>query len=144
MVLSYTYHHSTLNTYRIINFWNIIILGVWKDIFRFQTFHFSKKIFSLSVSHEYMLILTKNGVFYGNFVGNRQTKNFLWKTDKVEMEVSHTFEISMGDKKKKSYGLLKFSAKGGGPRSHYEFGKIHSPFVLKSYIYQCNQLNTPP
>ena len=60
-----------------------------------------------------MLILTKNGVFYGNFVGNRQTKNFLWKTDKVELEVSHTFEISMGDKKKKSYGLLKFSAKGG-------------------------------
>ena len=61
-----------------------------------------------------MLILTKNDVFYGNFVGNRQTKIFLWKTDKVEMEVSHTFEISMGDKKKKSYGLLKSSSKGGG------------------------------
>ena len=61
-----------------------------------------------------MLILTKNDVFYGNFVGNRQTKIFSWKTDKVEMEVSHTFEISMGDKKKKSYGLLKSSRKGGG------------------------------
>ena len=47
-------------------------------------------------------------------MGNRQTKIFLWKTDKVEMEVSHTFEISMGDKKKKSYGLLKSSPKGGG------------------------------
>ena len=50
----------------------------------------------------------------GNFVGNRQTKKILLKTDKVEIEVSHTFPISMGDKKKKSYGLLKFSAKGGG------------------------------
>ena len=40
-------------------------------------------------------------------------KKCLWKTDKVEMEVSHTFPISMGDKKKKSYGLLKSIAKGG-------------------------------
>ena len=47
-------------------------------------------------------------------MGNRQTKKNLWKTDKVEMEVSHTFEISMGDQKKKSYGLLKSSHKGGG------------------------------
>ncbi len=61
-----------------------------------------------------MHILTKNDVFYGNFVGNRQTKKILWKTDKVEMEVSHTFPISMGDKKKKSYGLLKSTHKGGG------------------------------
>ena len=107
-------HHLTSNTSRIINCWGIIILGVWKDIFRFQTFHFSKKNLSLSVSHENTLILTKNDVFYGNFVGNRQTKKNLWKTDKVGMEVSHTFPISMGDQKKKSYGLLKFSAKGGG------------------------------
>ena len=61
-----------------------------------------------------MRILTKNDVFYGNFVGNRQTKFFLWETDKVEMEVSHTSPISMGDQKKKSYGLLKSSSKGGG------------------------------
>ena len=47
-------------------------------------------------------------------MGNRQTKIFLWKIDKVEMEVSHTFPISIGDKQKKSYGLLKSIDKGGG------------------------------
>ena len=72
--------------------------------------------------------------YYGNFVGNRQTKIFSWKTDKVNMEVSHTFEISMGDKKKKSYGILKFSPKGGGHRSHYDSGKMSRPFNLNMVI----------
>ena len=36
-----------------------------------------------------------------------------WETDKVDMEVSHTFEFSMEDKKKKSYGVLKSTPKRG-------------------------------
>ena len=97
----------SLTSHRKLNFWALIALGVWKDIFRSQTFDFFQNFVTLSVSHHFGLVFAKKTRFLpkkGRNAGKQTNcKKFLKNTENKYIFLTRIFYLARGPIEQKLY-----------------------------------------
>ena len=93
-------HDLTLEKHKIMTFGAFVALEVSKDISWVETLHFwKKKLVCLfpTKTRDFWQKMLNFGQKCAKIVGNRQTQNFFWKTDKVNTFFSPKFFSAISD-----------------------------------------------